>query len=169
MSWKKFLTEKILKEKWLEFPEGHNPKTCGCYDCPNPRIYNRKFNNYKDLQALYKTISKDKVDWKDFFWWMGVHSKFTDAPYHQALFAKWLFCTDGSLEDYEDRCKSVAKYYGWCDKKEIKYTIDEHTLEKCIQNSYSLYYCHYPQIIVQSIISEIKKQCKMKEGENHDR
>jgi hypothetical protein len=106
-NWKKFLTEKLMGECW----DAH--KRLGG-DLPN-----RTFSTYNDMIDLYRIIRNDKK-WNDFlvFLWTIYLSKYIwsiDSKISSSDFIAWLFCLD--FEDCENRCKIVAKFYGWEEKK----------------------------------------------------
>lgn len=113
MSWKQFLTEKVLKGCWHD---GTSILMAGyhCKKCDKIFSCNRTFDNRSDLMDLYEQIEKDGklisflnylnsvCDWKDF-----------DPIRDRALryLFNWLFCLDGS--SYEEKCKMVSEFYGW--------------------------------------------------------
>ena len=128
---KKFLTEKVLGERWHEWikrPEVGLQAKCSCgmlYDVTSYNradiLYihrNRTFTNRNDMMDLYERIEKDGK-WDDFV-------KHTNAKWGEnaalymvveeaiADYIAWLFCLDG--KDYEPRCKMVAEFYGWEEK-----------------------------------------------------
>ena len=109
MNRKKFLTENVLGECW-----DADKRSGG--DLPN-----RTFDNRNDLMDLYETLKKDEK-WDDFlvFLWPVYldKSKYdlnSNAKTSRGAFVSWLFCLDNA--DYEDRCITVAKFYGWEEKK----------------------------------------------------
>ena len=109
MTWQQFLTEKVLKECWHCFigDLGRCGK-CGKYDS------NRKFNSRNDMMDLYEAIERDGK-WEDFFWDFAFQRKPENYGFGEAETTTWLFCLSG--EGYEDRCKMVAEFYGWEEKK----------------------------------------------------
>jgi len=111
MTWKQFLTEKVLKERILvEKPE--RCKTCKGLDC-NDCADNRTFNNRNDLMDLYQQVYEDGK-WDDFFWDFAFKRKPENYGLGEAETSVWLFCLDG--KDYEAQCKMVAEFYGWEEK-----------------------------------------------------
>ena len=58
MSWKQYLTEKVLKKCWHD---GRTPFNCGfkCRKCGNTFTINRTYNNRNDMMDLYEAIWKD--------------------------------------------------------------------------------------------------------------
>ena len=109
MTWQQFLTEKVLGEEWLEPPPNHRD-TCSCYECVDCRTCNRTFNNRNDLMDLYQKIYEDGK-WDDFFWDFAFKRKPENYGLGEAETSVWLFCLNG--EDYAERCKMVAEFYGW--------------------------------------------------------
>jgi len=119
MSWKQFLTEKVLKEQWhytvgVRYSEhfGNLEKcSCGRVECDEE---NRSFATEAEMMALYRQIEKDGK-WDVFFW----NSASSCKPKRHGLGASettaWLFCLDG--KDYEERSKMVAEFYGWKGEK----------------------------------------------------
>jgi hypothetical protein len=113
-NWKKFLTEKILRECW------HNVNKSGdiycCKKCGKARLSillgklrysdNHAFDNQNDLMELYRAIYMDGK-WTEFT--DSVFKYYKDDPTAE-IFDAWLFCLGG--EYYEDRCKMVAEFYG---------------------------------------------------------
>ena len=126
MNWQQFLTEKVLGERWHEWikcPEVGLQAKCSCgmlYDVTSYNradiLYihrNRTFDNRNDLMDLYEQIEKDGK-------WIEFEAEIYERvfiPYYykeaKAInnFNAWLFCLDG--KGYEERCKMVAKFYGW--------------------------------------------------------
>ena len=112
MSWKQFLTEKVLKEQW-HYTVGYSEHfgnlekcSCGRVECDEE---NRSFDTEADMMALYRHIEKDGK-WEDF----SVGSRWKYTMFSSEDFAEtseWLFCLDGI--GYEDRCKMAAEFYGW--------------------------------------------------------
>ena len=102
MTWQQFLTEKVLKECW------HSSETW--YDCDNAKHCRRRtFDNRNDLLDLYEAIYRDGK-WDDFS--VGARWKHTMfSAEDTAEVSEWLFCLNG--EDYAERCKMVADFYGW--------------------------------------------------------
>jgi len=115
MSWKQFLTEKVLKEQWhytvgVRYSEhfGNLEKcSCGRVECDEE---NRTFDNRSDLMDLYQKIYEDGK-WDDFFWDFAFKRKPENYGLGEAETSVWLFCLNG--KDYEPRCKMVAAFYGW--------------------------------------------------------
>lgn len=161
MSWKQFLTEKILEEKWLFFPKDHTAD-CSCYDCVDCRKINRHYNNPKDLISLYSTIRK-RGDWTEFFDWSDIYvtdSRGYDHPISMAEKTAMLFCLNSDKVNHEHMCKEVAIFYGWKETSSIvRYDIDEQTLQTCIKNGYWNNITRDPNMIIQSIFQEIKDAC----------
>ena len=121
MSWKQFLTEKVLGGCWHELT-GDQPgctcKKCGAgfsaihyYDW-NPKGFVRTFNNHSDLMDLYAKVYKDGK-WKSFeeyqfnYW----DDLFPFQKEDKVGFIPWLFCLGGKC--YDLGCKAVAEFYGW--------------------------------------------------------
>ena len=127
MTWQQFLTEKVLKEcwhEWRKYTEVGLQAKCSCGILFDVTTYNRAdilykhknrtFDNRTDMMDLYEAIERDGK-WDTFFWDVaslcypriyGIGCSETTA---------WLFCLYG--EGYEDRCKMVAEFYGWEEKK----------------------------------------------------
>ena len=123
MSWKQYLTEKVLKECWHEwrYIKGQiKYERWECVKCPAYCIgsageyKNRTFDNRNDMMDLYEQIEKDGK-WEDFFWDFAFQRKPENYGFGEAETTTWLFCLSG--EGYEDRCKMVAEFYGWEEKK----------------------------------------------------
>lgn len=73
--------------------------------------FKRTFDNRNDLMDLYEAIEKDGK-------WFSYEEKLFDnykLGSYGGLYIPWLFCLD--KDDYQDRCKMVAKFYGWEEKK----------------------------------------------------
>ncbi|MFA5408317.1 MAG: hypothetical protein WC343_06045 [Bacilli bacterium] len=116
MTWKQFLTEKVLGEEWLEPPPNHRD-TCSCYECVDCRTYNRTFDNRNDLLDLYEAIYRDGK-WEPLYEYLRnnyLMGKGTDECISSGLKA-WLICLSG--EGYEERCKMVAQFYGWNEQRD---------------------------------------------------
>ena len=101
MSWQQFLTEKVLKKCWHD---GRTPFNCGfkCRKCGNTFTTNRTFDNRNDLMDLYETLYREMK-------WFGFRLSLLTCDDSHA------FCLYG--EGYEQRCKMVAEFYGWEEKK----------------------------------------------------
>ena len=101
MSWQQFLTEKVLKKCWHD---GRTPFNCGfkCRKCGNTFTTNRTFDNRNDLMDLYETLYREMK-------WFGFRLSLLTCDDSHA------FCLNG--EGYEQRCKMVAEFYGWEEKK----------------------------------------------------
>ena len=126
MNWQQFLTEKVLGERWHEWikcPEVGLQAKCSCgmlYDVTSYNradiLYihrNRTFDNRNDLLDLYEAIYRDGK-WDDFS--VGARWKHTMfSAEDTAEVSEWLFCLNG--EDYAERCKMVAEFYGWEEEK----------------------------------------------------
>ena len=119
MTWQQFLTEKVLKECWhiserIEYPDSSD--YFRCFKCKLPmRICSfRTFDNRDDMMDLYEVIEKDGK-WEDFFWDFAFQRKPENYGFGEPETTTWLFCLSG--EGYEDRCKMVAEFYGWEEKK----------------------------------------------------
>jgi len=118
-NWKKFLTEKILRECW------HGVDELGdiycCKKCGKARLSislgegrstdNRTFDNQNDMMELYRYIYEDGK-WTEFT--DSVFKYYKDDPTAE-IFDAWLFCLVN--EDYESRCKMVAEFYGLEEEK----------------------------------------------------
>ena len=106
MTWQQFLTEKVLKECWHY---GRTPFNCGfkCRKCGNTFTTNRTFDNREDMMDLYEAIYKSgPKEWGLFINFVFEKEGLVVTP--------TLFCLSG--EGYEQRCKMVAKFYGWEEK-----------------------------------------------------
>ena len=101
MTWQQFLTEKVLKKCWHD---GRTPFNCGfkCRKCGNTFTTNRTFDNRNDLMDLYETLYREMK-------WFGFRLSLLTCDDSHA------FCLYG--EGYEQRCKMVAEFYGWEEKK----------------------------------------------------
>ena len=101
MTWQQFLTEKVLKECWHY---GRTPFNCGfkCRKCGNTFTTNRTFDNRNDMMDLYEALYREMK-------WFGFKLSLLTCDDSHA------FCLNG--EGYEDRCKMVAEFYGWEEKK----------------------------------------------------
>mgnify|MGYP000954131571 CR=1 FL=1 len=112
MSWKQFLTEKVLKERILvEKPE--RCKTCKGLDC-NDCADNRTFDNRNDLLDLYEAINRDGKIWQfEKVCWEKLKTEFPSKTMEDILnlVTPWMFCLSG--KGYEDRCRMAAEFYGW--------------------------------------------------------
>ena len=117
--WKQFLTEKVLGGCWHELT-GDQPgctcKKCGAgfsaihYSDWNPKGFVRTFTTRNDLMDLYQQVYEDGK-WDDFFWDFAFKRKPENYGLGEAETSVWLFCLNG--EDYAERCKMVAEFYGW--------------------------------------------------------
>ena len=113
MSWKQYLTEKVLKECWHEwrYIKGQiKYERWECVKCPAYCIgsageyKNRTFDNRNDMMDLYEAIYKSgPKEWGLFINFVFEKEGLVVTP--------TLFCLSG--EGYEDRCKMVAEFYGW--------------------------------------------------------
>ena len=113
MTWKQFLTEKVLGE----------PKATSEYTVANNGdlvsvrtvIKDRTFTTEADMMKLYRQIEKDGK-WDVFFW----NSASSCKPKRHGLGASettaWLFCLNG--KDYEEKCRMVAEFYGWNEQRD---------------------------------------------------
>ena len=124
--WKKFLAEQVLKECWHKSAGGYLSQKCVCgRECEWPRETldehikrkNRTFENQDDMMELYRYIYEDGK-WNNFE--SEIYARVFIPYYYEGNilannFNAWLFCLDGA--DYEDRCKMVAKFYGWEEEK----------------------------------------------------
>ena len=101
MTWQQFLTEKVLKKCWHD---GRTPFNCGfkCRKCGNTFTINRTFDNRNDLMDLYEALYREMK-------WFGFRLSLLTCDDSHA------FCLYG--EGYEQRCKMVAEFYGWEEKK----------------------------------------------------
>ena len=100
MTWKQFLTEKVLHE-----PEATSEYTVannGDLVSVKTVIQNRTFDNRNDLMDLYETLYREMK-------WFGFRLSLLTCDDSHA------FCLYG--EGYEQRCKMVAEFYGWEEKK----------------------------------------------------
>ena len=103
MSWQQFLTEKVLKECWHVFYKFHANTCKKCGKGNNiVLISNRTFDNRDDMMDLYEALYREMK-------WFGFRLSLLTCDDSHA------FCLNG--EGYEDRCKMVAKFYGWEVKK----------------------------------------------------
>ena len=127
MTWQQYLTEKVLKEcwhEWRKYPEVGLQAKCSCGILFDVTTYNRAdilykhknrtFDNRTDMMDLYEAIERDGK-WEDFFWDFAFQRKPENYGFGEAETTTWLFCLSG--EGYEDRCKMVAEFYGWEEKK----------------------------------------------------
>ena len=127
MSWKQFLTEKVLGECWKA--DGWFCQSCNevkppqkvtfheyCDDCGDKLgvSVNRTFTTRNDLMDLYQQVYEDGK-WDDFFWDFAFKRKPENYGLGEAETSVWLFCLNG--EDYAERCKMVAEFYGWKGEK----------------------------------------------------
>lgn len=127
MSWKKFLTEKVLKEcwhEWRKYPEVGLQAKCSCGILFDVTTYNRAdilykhknrtFDNRDDMMDLYEVIEKDgkwsKYETFIHIIWMN-DDKLLPGENIMDNYIKWLFCLSG--KGYEDRCRMAAEFYGW--------------------------------------------------------
>ena len=122
MTWKQFLTERVLKEQWHELFLNMPKVKCSCgkeffalsLDALNEHR-TRTFTTEADMMALYRQIEKNGK-WVSYGFERWIYQRYY-APDALAgymsgtTFTKWLFCLDG--KDYEDRCKKAAEFYGW--------------------------------------------------------
>lgn len=118
-SWQQFLTERVLGGCWHELT-GDQPgctcKKCGAgfsaihYSDWNPKGFVRTFTTRNDLMDLYQQVYEDGK-WDDFFWDFAFKRKPENYGLGEAETSVWLFCLNG--EDYAERCKMVAEFYGW--------------------------------------------------------
>ena len=123
MNWKQFLTEKVLGECWKA--DGWFCQSCNevkppqkvtfheyCDDCGDKLgvSVNRTFTTRNDLMDLYQQVYEDGK-WDDFFWDFAFKRKPENYGLGEAETSVWLFCLNG--EDYAERCKMVAEFYGW--------------------------------------------------------
>ena len=101
MTWQQFLTEKVLKKC---YHDGRTPFNCGfkCRKCGNTFTTNRTFDNRNDLMDLYEALYREMK-------WFGFRLSLLTCDDSHA------FCLYG--EGYEQRCKMVAEFYGWEEKK----------------------------------------------------
>jgi hypothetical protein len=119
-NWKQFLTENVLHEVWHE-PRITENSRCSCgrpYHLGTPYDHcNRRYDNELDMMELYRHIYK-YMEW----------SLFASKTYARVFvpycneedifpndFMAWLFCLDGA--DYESKCKMIAEFYGYEEKK----------------------------------------------------
>ena len=119
MTWQQFLTERVLGGCWHELT-GDQPgctcKKCGAgfsaihYSDWNPKGFVRTFTTRNDLMDLYQQVYEDGK-WEDFFWDFAFQRKPENYGLGEAETSVWLFCLNG--EDYAERCKMVAEFYGW--------------------------------------------------------
>ena len=113
---------KYLGECWHEFvvafppvePEqipvrGHKCKHCGKYWPTKIRDGHgsRTFDNRNDMMDLYQKVYEDGK-WGSFSIFSLRKFKFSREDVYLNA---WRFCLDG--KGYEERCKLVAKFYGW--------------------------------------------------------
>ena len=101
MTWQQFLTEKVLKKC---YHDGRTPFNCGfkCRKCGNTFTTNRTFDNRNDLMDLYEALYREMK-------WFGFRLSLLTCDDSHA------FCLYG--EGYEQRCKLVAEFYWWEEKK----------------------------------------------------
>jgi len=111
MTWQQCLTEKVLKECWHEwrYIKGQiKYERWECVKCPAYCIgsageyKNRTFDNRNDMMDLYEALYREMK-------WFGFRLSLLTCDDSHA------FCLNG--EGYEDRCKMVAEFYGWEEKK----------------------------------------------------
>jgi len=108
---KEYLTEKVLEECW--HVQGDS-KTPICYKCASYFIEpsgNRTFDNIRDLHALYSAIAKKglRVSLLEYLLLETTGQKWE----FDQRFIMWLFCVDGSPDDFKERCQMIAKWYKW--------------------------------------------------------
>ena len=116
-NWKKFLTEKILRECWHGVDESGDIYCCKKCGKARPSILlgegrstdNRTFDNESDMMELYRYIYEDGK-WNKFFDWTYWVYRKTELGIHKKFIA-WLFCLRD--KDYESKCKMVAEFYRW--------------------------------------------------------
>ena len=112
MTWQQFLTEQVLKECWHSKTEIWAKDICR--RCGQLPYDNRTFDNRDDMMDLYEAIERDGK-WEDFFWDFAFQRKPENYGFGEPETTTWLFCLSG--EGYEDRCKMIAEFYGWEEKK----------------------------------------------------
>lgn len=105
-NWKQFITEEVLRECWDADKR------------PGEDLPNRTFDNRNDMIDLYEAIFKGGKDrWAVFtvysndIWWQNGGGLYDTVEQEMPDFNAWLFCLGN--EDYEGRCKLVAKLYGY--------------------------------------------------------
>jgi len=108
MSWKQFLTEKVLGECWHD---GTSILMAGyhCKKCDKIFSCNRTFNNRNDLLDLYEAVYEDGK-WEPLYEYLRnnyLMGKGTDECISSGLKA-WLICLSG--KGYEERCKMIAAW-----------------------------------------------------------
>lgn len=125
IGWKKFLTEKVLKEIWHESDGAYLGQKCVCgRECgwsretldEHIKRKNRTFDNRNDLMDLYETINNNEK-WAVFTvysnnaWWRNHGKHYNIMEELMADYNSWLFCFGN--EEYEDRCKLICEFYGY--------------------------------------------------------
>ena len=103
MTWKQYLTEKVLKECW--HTESIRCERCGKY---HNEPFNRTFDNIQDLHDVYSALYR-AGKWRE---------------YSRLVWCKWypqaeLFCLNGKSEDFEARCRMVAEWHGWEEDSDV--------------------------------------------------
>jgi len=79
---RKWLTEKVLGEGWIDQPEDHSD-TCMCHDCVDYRQCNRTFTTWQDFGDLWSRMER-KVCWDRFLMFAGFYPQATHED------SKWL-------------------------------------------------------------------------------
>jgi len=118
-NWKNFLTEEVLHECW-HTDEDIQMCSCGTMRMPCLKCgiqgYRRTFNNPSDMLELYRYMYENNR-WKDFFDTLRIkyHRLCNTVDVPMIDYIACLFCFGD--EDYEDRCKLVAEFYGYKEGK----------------------------------------------------
>lgn len=105
MTWKQFLTEKVLGE----------PKATSEYTVANNGdlvsvktvIKDRTFDNRNDLMDLYQKVYEDGK-WEEFYDLVFDLEVEKDMRAYPSRFTSILFCLDG--KGYENRCKNGCRF-----------------------------------------------------------
>jgi hypothetical protein len=119
-NWKKFLTEKILRECWHGVDESGDIYCCKKCGKARPSILlgkgrstdNRTFDNQDDTVELYNKIKCDKK-WKGFedFLFGCWHDLFLFHEDEKRGYVRWLLCLNS--DECKERCEIIARFYGY--------------------------------------------------------
>lgn len=132
-SCKEYLTEKVLGECWHSPDRQHAvgvflaSGTVVIQKCTNcGRVLSnsygsildrRTFDSIQDLHDLY-SVSKRAGKWGELKWYLNNKLFETirrdDNLYHFCEnFLDWIFCLNGTPDDFKARCQMVAEWHGW--------------------------------------------------------